>query len=221
MKKREIVIAFCGIILGCAFGLLLAFVIVENNIPSNASNDGWLGFLGGMLGATISGLTSLYILYINRKDAEETQKENKDLTLKIQQDDYKNVQAVQEQNNYQFEYQFKIKLTDDITEYIAELIKLGTDRYLHIAGNTAHCYGEHENRAYELCEIIGIKLYNVLIEEAVELNRGATNYFNDIFTIYPYQIKENKKEFMDTANETLRKYTKDFINSYLANRNSF
>lgn len=70
-RQREILIGACVLIVGFIIGILVAFFVVENNVPSKASNDGWLGFFGGLFGSFISGMITFYVLYINRRDTKE------------------------------------------------------------------------------------------------------------------------------------------------------
>ena len=60
MKKWHV---FCLIILSILLivGIPLAvdLIIVANDIPSNILNADWVGFLGGYIGAIISGIVSL------------------------------------------------------------------------------------------------------------------------------------------------------------------
>lgn len=69
MKKyKEIIIGFGILLVGFLAGICVAIFVVENNFHSNASNDGWLGFLGGLFGSFVSGMITFYVLYVNRKD---------------------------------------------------------------------------------------------------------------------------------------------------------
>lgn len=71
MKKyREIIIGLGILLVGFFVGICVAIFVVENNFHSNASNDGWLGFLGGLFGSFVSGMITFYVLYVNRKDME-------------------------------------------------------------------------------------------------------------------------------------------------------
>lgn len=71
MKKyKEIIIGFRILLVGFLAGICVAIFVVENNFHSNASNDGWLGFLGGLFGSFVSGMITFYVLYVNRKDIE-------------------------------------------------------------------------------------------------------------------------------------------------------
>ncbi len=70
-KNNEILVGIVILIVGFVLAIVVALVVVESSIPSNASNDGWLGFLGGLFGSFISGMITFWVLYINRKDIED------------------------------------------------------------------------------------------------------------------------------------------------------
>lgn len=72
-KQKEIFTGIIIAIIGFVLAVIVAIVVVENEIPSNASNDGWLGFLGGLFGSFVSGIITFLILYINRKDMLDDQ----------------------------------------------------------------------------------------------------------------------------------------------------
>ena len=80
-KQREIFIGLCILFLGFLLGIVVAVIVVESDISSNASNDGWLGFLGGIIASFVSSIMAFYILYINRKDAIR----GEDIRLRIEE----------------------------------------------------------------------------------------------------------------------------------------
>ena len=67
-KQKEVGLGVLITILLFVTSILIAMFIVKNKISSNASNDGWLGFFGGLFGSFISGMITFYVLYIDRKD---------------------------------------------------------------------------------------------------------------------------------------------------------
>lgn len=72
MKKHKEM--FAGIIIsavGFILAIVVALLVVESKVPSSASNNGWLGFLGGLFGSFVSGMITFWVLYINRKDMED------------------------------------------------------------------------------------------------------------------------------------------------------
>lgn len=87
-KNKEILLGVEILISGFVLGISIAILVVESKVQSNASNDGWLGFLGGLLGSFISGVVAVYILYINRKDADNAAEENRKNTDKIQRENF-------------------------------------------------------------------------------------------------------------------------------------
>lgn len=70
-NKKEVGLGVLITILLFVTSILIAVFIVKNKIPSNASNDGWLGFFGGLFGSFISGMITFYVLYIDRKGSSE------------------------------------------------------------------------------------------------------------------------------------------------------
>lgn len=72
--------------------ILIAMFIVKNKISSNASNDGWLGFFGGLFGSFISGMITFYVLYIDRKGSrEQIFKQQKVMEMNQMENDLKEV----------------------------------------------------------------------------------------------------------------------------------
>ena len=68
-KQKEILIGGIITVIGFIVAIIIAILVVESKCPSSASNDGWLGFLGGLFGSFISGMITLGVLYITRQDA--------------------------------------------------------------------------------------------------------------------------------------------------------
>lgn len=96
-KSKEIVIGISILIIGSMLGVISAIGVVESTMISSASNDGWLGFLGGLIGSLLSGIVTFYILYLNRKETRE-----------IQNKQYK-----------QIEYQNRKQFADNIAELVS------------------------------------------------------------------------------------------------------
>lgn len=70
-KYKEVI---CGVLIlffTIVIGVIVSIIVVENGMKSNASNDGWLGFIGGTFGSFLSGIMAIYVLYVNRKDAKK------------------------------------------------------------------------------------------------------------------------------------------------------
>ena len=70
-KQKEILLGILVSIVGFVVAVVVALLVVESTVLSKASNDGWLGFLGGLFGSFISGMVTFGVLYINRKDMED------------------------------------------------------------------------------------------------------------------------------------------------------
>lgn len=157
-NKKEIQEGLKILLLGFIIGVSVAFCIVENNLPSNASNDGWLSFFGGLFGSCISGIVAFYILYINRKDASDTAEKNYNETRKIQAENYKVTIDGQKLQTSIFEYQVYKSVADEVVLLVSELIVLVEERYLKMADNTVQYYEKNVNRGKEICIILDMKL---------------------------------------------------------------
>lgn len=70
-KYKEVIYGVLIIFFTIVIGVIVSIIIVENGMKSNASNDGWLGFIGGTFGSFLSGIMAIYVLYVNRKDAKK------------------------------------------------------------------------------------------------------------------------------------------------------
>lgn len=77
--KKIISIALVCLVI---FPLIIHFFIIENSFPSNASNDGWLGFWGSYLGSTIGALITLYVLFCTLLQQNNHFQENKKLAIR-------------------------------------------------------------------------------------------------------------------------------------------
>lgn len=101
MKKNKGLYLGAKILLsGIIVSVIMAIIVVESTIPSSASNDGWLGFLGGLFGSLLSGIVAFYVLHVNRKDTIEIQNEQRQL----------------------IELQLKRQLADSLVSMIADYI---------------------------------------------------------------------------------------------------
>ena len=135
MKKQKEIIEGTAILLaGFVIGIIVAIIVVESNIPSGASNDGWLGFFGGLFGSVISGFVAYFILHVNRKE-----------TTKIQEDQKK-----------QIEYQVKRQFADDIAKtiaaYITDICNYSYSQYLN--------QGKGEDKREKVNRIIAVEKYH-------------------------------------------------------------
>ena len=91
-NKKEVGLGVLITILLFVTSILIAMFIVKNKISSNASNDGWLGFFGGLFGSFISGMITFYVLYIDRKgSSEQIFKQQKVMEMNQMENDLKEV----------------------------------------------------------------------------------------------------------------------------------
>lgn len=62
-------------------GILITTIIVNSSAPSNASNDGWLAFIGGILGSIISFVAAMSILTISQQKETERSYDNQRISM--------------------------------------------------------------------------------------------------------------------------------------------
>lgn len=197
-KNKEILLGVGILIAGFVLGISIAILVVESKVQSNASNDGWLGFLGGLLGSFISGVIAVYILYINRKDADNAAEENRKNTDKIQRENFESSIRAQKLNSDIFKYQVHMSIANDVLELVSELIKIAEDYYLNVADNTYVYYSDKIDRSLELCNLIEMKLSN--IEEGSEVIEYSRSYQKNFiagkppYDRNPTQIKESSED---------------------------
>ena len=58
-------------------GVIAALIVVNSDVYSKASNDGWLSFIGSMVGSFIAGIASVLLMLVNRKEMLQMQEERK------------------------------------------------------------------------------------------------------------------------------------------------
>lgn len=94
-NKKEVGLGVLITILLFVTSILIAMFIVKNKISSNASNDGWLGFFGGLFGSFISGMITFYVLYIDRKGSrEQIFKQQKVMEMNQMENDLRNYNRI-------------------------------------------------------------------------------------------------------------------------------
>lgn len=64
--------------------LIIAYLIINNNIVSQASNDGWASFWGSYLGGFFGGIGTLVAVIVTTKQARKHQIENMNETKEMQ-----------------------------------------------------------------------------------------------------------------------------------------
>jgi len=79
LKEYKIPIVFILCVL--LVGIFITMAIVHNSIPSRASNDGWLAFIGGILGSIISFVAAMSILTISQQKETERNEDNQRISL--------------------------------------------------------------------------------------------------------------------------------------------
>lgn len=214
-KNRETIIGLGILLVGFLVGICVAIFVVENNFHSNASNDGWLGFLGGLFGSFISGMITFYILYINRKDADEEFEKNKkqieDIQLENSHEFYQNMK----QQSAILKYQCNMRICDDVMKLISELIKIAEDYYVNVADNTYGHYLEKRFRTSEICSILEMKLSGV--EDSTNFVMQTKSY-QRIFVERkpPYKDQKEKRDEIKRHSEGLRQMAIELCSNMLA-----
>ncbi|EMJ5758808.1 hypothetical protein ACTPDI_19565 [Clostridioides difficile] len=59
--------------------IIIKYFIIENDIFSEGSNDGWLSFFGSYVGGVFGGIGTIIALWFTRNDTKSIQDENKRL----------------------------------------------------------------------------------------------------------------------------------------------
>ena len=83
MKRKRIItgiIIFLVIII--TLPILIDWLILGNDIPSNVSNADWIGFLGGYVGAILGAIVSLIGIMITIKYTNEQNKQDRELQIR-------------------------------------------------------------------------------------------------------------------------------------------
>lgn len=190
MKKQKDIFAGILILFIVFFiGIVIAIIVVESNIPSSASNDGWLGFLGGLLGSVISGLVAYYILYVNRKE-----------TINLQ-----------DKQKKQFEYQIRRQFTDNIVEILASYITDINGYFYNQCINDPDIKPDRKI-AVEKYFVLQMKLYQIKEAETL-LHLLAEVYNKSLFQRESPQAFQQMEEFKQLV-EKLEDESKKFIYEY-------
>jgi hypothetical protein len=175
-KNKYISIGILIIVIGFIIAILLAILVVGSNVNTNASNDGWLGFLGGLFGSFLSGVVAIYILNVNRKDAEKVHQENFDKVEKIQEENHKDTERALQQNANMFNYRLAKEMVNNVYELIAELINIA--EYNNLNKKSTIDKIQKEDRAKEICFLLELKLGN---ENYFDNLLKEIKVFNEIF----------------------------------------
>ena len=211
-KNRDIFFGVCILLFGIVIGSVLAYYIVEINFPSKASNDGWLSFMGGFMGSCVSSIVAFYILYINRKDAEKSLKENQENTKRIQKENFDISMRAQNLNYQIARYQTCLNIANDVMVLIAELIMTMEDCHLNMTSNNRSCYRGKLNRASEICNLIEMKVFEF---EGGEVFVKEIRIYRDMLEKrFGHQEDEDKK-IMENLSNGLKKKTMRFYKSFV------
>ena len=156
-KRKETIIGLSILFVGFFLGLIIAVFVVENNFPSKASNDGWLGFLGGLFGSIISGLVAYFVLQENRNE-----------TLKIQEEQKK-------QTEYQIRKQFVDDIAETIAAYIADICEYCHSYYIYSKNPNSNQEKKDRRIAVEKYYVLRIKLRGINEAHTLLLRLGKVH----------------------------------------------
>lgn len=107
MKKRRNMKFIISILVFTILILILPIIIkcfiIENDVFSKGSNDGWLSFFGSYVGGAFGGIGTIIALWFTRSDTKNIQDENKRL------------QKLQNQK------EFASDIAEDVARYLADV----------------------------------------------------------------------------------------------------
>lgn len=81
-KKTLIIIILLFVVLIICIPIIIDWVIIGNNIPSNINNSDWVGFLGGYSGALIGGVISFIGIVLTIRYTNEQNRIHRELQVK-------------------------------------------------------------------------------------------------------------------------------------------
>lgn len=83
MKKRQmIVIIILSMIVIIGLPIVIDWLIIGNNIPSNIANSEWVSFFGGYIGAFVGAVVSLIGIIITIRYTNEQNKQDRELQIR-------------------------------------------------------------------------------------------------------------------------------------------
>ena len=82
MPKKYSWIILVSIIIAITLPLVIDWLIMGNNFPSNISNSDWMNFLGGYIGAIIGAIVSLVGIVITIRYTSKQNKEDRELQIR-------------------------------------------------------------------------------------------------------------------------------------------
>lgn len=189
-RSKEIVIGVSILIIGSLFGVISAVGVVESTMISSASNDGWLGFLGGLIGSLLSGIVTFYILYLNRKETRE-----------IQDNQYKQIE-------FQNRKQFADNIAELVSVYLSDICAFFYTQY----------YDEEQKK--EVDRRVSINKYfelNIKLK-GITSARNILLALDKIHNNYCYynegQDRLTQKENFEKSADILQKEAEEFVLNY-------
>lgn len=189
-RSKEIVIGISILIIGSLFGVISAVGVVESTMISSASNDGWLGFLGGLIGSLLSGIVTFYILYLNRKETRE-----------IQDNQYKQIE-------FQNRKQFADNIAELVSVYLSDICAFFYTQY----------YDEEQKK--EVDRRVSINKYfelNIKLK-GITSARNILLALDKIHNNYCYynegQDRLAQKENFEKSADILQKEAEEFVLNY-------
>ena len=189
-RSKEIVIGVSILIIGSLFGVISAVGVVESTMISSASNDGWLGFLGGLIGSLLSGIVTFYILYLNRKETRE-----------IQDNQYKQIE-------FQNRKQFADNIAELVSVYLSDICAFFYTQY----------YDEEQKK--EVDRRVSINKYfelNIKLK-GITSARNILLALDKIHNNYCYynegQDRLTQKESFEKSADILQKEAEEFVLNY-------
>lgn len=135
-KQKEIIAGILIMVAVFSIGIIVALIVVNSDIVSKASNEGWLGFLGGLFGSFISGMITFYVLHINRKDMTDVGTKQQKIS------DIDKIEAYLKEafNLMRIDINDRLPITDFLfISYMIEPNYYDTDFYRTIQGHLHNC----------------------------------------------------------------------------------
>lgn len=168
----EILIGIGILIVAFLTPVILGWLIPkENNIPNFTDSNDWIGFFGSYSGSIISGVITLIVLCLTRKDTREIQSENKRLQKKLI--------GIEEENQYR-EYR-----TMFVDFGISDKFNLENSKSV-ISGNMLLKNSHYDKIAKEV-----VKYENLKIQSVPALQGESwIDKFGEIIN-FPYKVIKN------------------------------
>ena len=204
------------------------FGVIENDFPSNGSNDGWLSFFGSYIGGAFSGISAIIALFVTiiqtRKIQAENKKENRhyqfqssQLTQSIQDRNERITRELQNENMKIQIKQMDISFTNDISEHVAVYL---TDINVYFWTQYIDKGEANRVKSVEMWHLLHIKLDK--IDEAKQLLNSLDKIHREYCFIDRTEDKATKvfysEKFQKECN-LLITLTTEFVNNYSSKKN--